>query len=125
MKYKCPHCEKKTISYKQKFLAGYVSKNFGHCKECNNRFKYSTSTLVFTGIFALVYQTCIFYIVYKLNNYNLWYMLLSLILFIPFVVHFGKLVKTPKSLIMEIEPTFLKEKTYDINKDIEHFKTKQ
>ncbi|XMB71655.1 hypothetical protein RJI07_05975 [Mycoplasmatota bacterium WC30] len=124
MKYKCPHCEKETISYKQKFLVGYLSKNFGHCKECDNRFKYSIGTLVFTGIFALVYEVCLFYMLYKLDNDNLWYVV-SLILFIPFVVHFGKLVKIPKSLTMEIEPTLLKEKTYDIDKDIEHFKTKQ
>jgi hypothetical protein len=61
MKYKCPHCGKKTISYKQKILAGYISVKFQYCKECSNRFKYSTVSKVFAGILGLVLGICIVY----------------------------------------------------------------
>jgi hypothetical protein len=62
------------------------------------------------------------HIMYKLNTYKPWYMFLVL-LFIPFVVHFEKLVKASNPLA--IDPSLLKKKIHNIDNDIEQFITKE
>ncbi|PKK97675.1 MAG: hypothetical protein CVV56_08415 [Tenericutes bacterium HGW-Tenericutes-1] len=129
MKFKCPHCGKETISFKQKFLSGYVNRKYAYCKECGSNFKFSIISDVLAVIFALVYDVCIIYILYKLNNETLWNMLplfqIPLLLTIPFIVHFGKLVKGHKLLTIEPDPTNIREKLINIDKDIDNYKIKQ
>ena len=99
MKYLCPSCKRETISYKQKFLAGYISKKHQYCLECNNRFKYSLRTNIYVAIIVITIELFIIFLIYKNSNfnfYNLIFALLGLSLLFPFIVHFGELVRNDR-----------------------------
>lgn len=94
MRYKCPNCGNDSISYKQKFLAGYVSTKYQKCPDCNGRFEYSKKSKQLSIVYVLVMSTIIIIglLFAGFDFTNIPWPLFIVLLGIPFVVHFGELV---------------------------------